>query len=249
MFSDLKNKIALITGSSRGIGFATAKTLQEFGVIVILNSNSSEEELKKASAEMNNAEYYRCDITKDEKVKEMVSEVIKKHGHIDLLVNNAGGGGWASVMDPDEEWQKSFDLDLMGTVHISRYVIPHMKTGAIVNISSMWGINGTAKPSITSYCTMKAAMVKLTECLAREYAPNIRVNSVAPGWTETKMLEDNMDEKGMEFMKRNILLGRTAKPEEIAKAVVFLLSEEASYITGQTLPVDGGYILNREHIA
>jgi NAD(P)-dependent dehydrogenase (short-subunit alcohol dehydrogenase family) len=216
-----------------------------------LNSAGNEEELKQASVDLNNSDYYLCDITKDSEVKDMINNFLSKHGHIDGLVNNAGGGGWASIADPDSEWQKSFDLDILGAVHLCRYVLPHMKeqkTGSVVNICSLWGVPGTAKASIASYSVSKAAIHKLTENLASEFAPEIRVNGVAPGWTKTKMILDDFDEDGIKFMESNVLLKRLAEPEEIGSVVTFLLSEASSYITGQTISADGGYLLNRQNI-
>jgi NAD(P)-dependent dehydrogenase (short-subunit alcohol dehydrogenase family) len=246
---NFSGKVILISGSSRGIGFATAKIVQELGATVILNSSRSTEELQSASATLHNSDYYVCDITKDREVKTMVDSILEKYGRIDGLVNNAGGGGWASLLTPDDEWQRTFDLDIMGAVHMCRYVLPHMQKvgGSVVNISSLWGIAHSAKPIIASYSVMKAGLSKLTENLAQEYAPSIRVNAVAPGWTKTKMIEDDYNEKGIAFMERNVLLRRLAEPGEIGNVIAFLLSDAASYITGQILSADGGYLLNREH--
>lgn len=251
MFENLKNKVILVTGSSRGIGFATAQILSSLGSTVILNSAKSEEELKTASQSIPNSDYYLCDITQDDKVKLMIESIIKKYGHIDGLVNNAGGGGWASITDPDSEWQKSFDLDIMGAVHLCRYILPQMqkqKSGSVVNITSLWGVPGQAKPSVASYSVSKSALAKLTENLAVQFAPDIRVNGVAPGWTKTKMVMDDYSETGIKFMENNVLLKRLAEPSEIANTIVFLLSDAASYITGQIISVDGGYLLNRDNI-
>ncbi|MFA6518793.1 MAG: SDR family oxidoreductase [Candidatus Shapirobacteria bacterium] len=251
MLEDLKDKVILVTGSSRGIGLATAKTLSSLGAKVILSSAKSEEELKSASAGVPNSDFQLADVTKDGEVKIMVDLIVKKYGRIDGLVNNAGGGGWATITDPDSEWQKSFDLDIMGAVHLCRYVMPLMekqKSGVVVNVVSLWGVPGTAKPSISSYGVAKAGLAKLTENLAVQYAPNIRVNGVAPGWTKTKMLLDDFDKAGIKFMENNVLLKRLAEPEDIAKVIVFLLSNASAYITGQIISADGGYLLKRENI-
>lgn len=246
---DFNNKTVLITGSSKGIGFSTAEYLKGLGATVILNSRSAED-LKLASEKLGNAAFFECDITDDKKTQEMINSVYQQFGKLDCLVNNAGGGGWASILDGDDEWQKSINLDLMGAVLVSRYVLPRMKEanyGSVVNISSLWGVHGTAKPEIASYCVSKAAIIKLTECLAQEWAPAIRVNSVAPGWTKTQMIMDDFNEEGIQFMQKNVLLNRLAEPIEIAKVIGFLLSDDASYITGQTISADGGYLLTRSH--
>lgn len=249
-FSDLKDKVILITGSSRGIGFATAEILHRLGAKVILNSGKSESELIEASRKLGGSPYYLVDVSNDEEVKKMVADIIENHGKIDGLANNAGGGGWAGITDPDSEWQKSFDLDIMAAVHTCRYVLPHMeknKSGTVVNVSSMWGIANTAKPEIASYCVSKAGLAQLTQNIAQQYAPYIRANAVAPGWTKTKMIEDDFNEEGIKFMEKNVLLKRLAEPSEIANVIVFLLSDDSSYITGQIISADGGYLLNREH--
>lgn len=250
MLEDLKDKVILVTGSSQGIGFATAKLLHSLGATVILNSRS-EADLKAASEKLAKSPFYVCDLTNESDVKAMIGSIITDHGRIDGLVNNAGGGGWASITDPDDEWQKSFNLDLMAAVHTCRYALPHMKLrngGVVVNVSSLWGISHTAKPSIASYCCAKAALSKLTEVLAQEYAPTVRVNAVAPGWTKTRMILDDFDENGISFMENNVLLKRLAEPDEIAQAIIFLLSNMSSYLTGQVISADGGYVLNRDNI-
>lgn len=251
MFEDLKDKVILITGSSRGIGFETAKILHSLGAKLILNSNKYLEDLKSASHQLNDAHYEVCDVTKDEKVKEMIHSIKNKFGRIDGLVNNAGGGGWASIMGSNKEWKDSLDLDLMASVYTCRYVIPIMqkqKKGSIVNISSIWGLPDTAKPSIASYCCAKAALIKLTQCLADEYAPDIRVNCVAPGWTRTKMTEDDWNDGGIKFMQKNTLIERIAEPVEMAQIIAFMLSESSSCLTGITIDATGGYKLAREHL-
>ncbi len=250
MFNDLKDKVILITGSSQGIGFAAAKLLKSLGAKVILNGRSKET-LESSAKEIKADDFYTCDVSKDSEVKRMIEAIIAKHGRIDGLVNNAGGGGWASIYDADFEWQKSFDLDIMGAVHTCRYVVSQMElqgSGLIVNTCSMWGEAKMAKPTIASYSVSKAALSKLTENLAQQYAPKIRVNGVAPGWTKTKMLLDDFDADGIRFMENNLLLGRLAEPEEIAKVIIFLLSDASSYIVGQIITADGGYLLKRENI-
>lgn len=252
MFEELRDKVILITGSSRGIGFATAKLLHSLGVKVILNSAINISELKASASSLEGSHFELCDITDNIAVKNMIDNIISKYGKIDGLVNNAGGGGWGMLTDTDDtEWDKSYKLDIMGAVHTSRYIAPLMKkqkSGSIVNVASMWGLEAATKPAISSYCVAKAAIIKLTECLANEFAPEVRVNAVSPGWTHTPMLEPLMTEEGKDFMFKNTLLNRIAEPEEIASVIAFLLSNMASFITAENIVADGGYRLAREHI-
>lgn len=249
MFNDIKGKLFLITGSSQGIGYATAELLIQQGAKVILNSAHSQDELVAAGEKLG-ADTFLCDVTKDEEVKAMVESITEQHGQIYGLVNNAGGGGWGSIQDSDAEWYRTFDLDIMGAVHTCRYILPQMQaagTGVVVNVTSLWGIADTAKPEIASYAVAKAGLTKLTELLAQEYAPTIRVNAVAPGWTKTRMIEDDFNPEGIKFMEDNVLLGRLAEPEDIASTILFLLSDMSRNITGEVISADGGYLLKREH--
>lgn len=241
----LKNKIALITGSSRGIGKATALLFAREGAKIVVNYVKSEtkanavvDEIKKLGSD---ALCIKCDVSDEKEVKQMVAQAIKKFGKIDILVNNSG-----IVFDVPfkertaEQWKRTLDVNLLGVFLCSKYIAPHMpKGGRIINVSSTNGIN-SFNPDSMDYDASKAGIIILTRDLAKELAPNILVNSVAPGWVETDINKD-LPEDFVKEETQKIYLKRFAKPEEIAKTILFLASEDANYITGITLIVDGGY--------
>ena len=247
----LKDKIVLVTGSSRGIGKATALLFAKEGASIVLNYHISEIEpdaLDNIKSVMNDTEksgaktiIIEADVSNEDQVKKMIDETISKFGRIDILVNNAG-----VVFDVPfrertvEQWKRTLDTNLMGTFLCSKYASLHMpKGGRIVNISSTNGIDSFSTESI-DYDASKAGVIILTRNLAKELAPNILVNSVAPGWVNTSMNE-NLPKDFVEEEIAKIYLKRFAEPEEIAKVVLFFASEDAGYITGSTLKVDGGH--------
>lgn len=241
-------KVALVTGSSRGIGAATIIEFAKKGYSVVINYVNSEEEamaLKKQVEE----EYHvaslaiKADVSREEEVSNMIEEVIHTFGHIDCLVNNAGIAIDTLFEDKTvENFRKTLDVNLIGTFLVSKYVGKYMlkeKKGSIINISSTNGID-TVYPMSLDYDASKAGVISLTRNLAIQYAPYIRVNSVAPGW----VLTDMNQELDSEFIKEeceSILENRFADPSEIAKVVVFLASDDASYINNEVIRVDGGW--------
>ena len=241
----LKDKVALITGSSRGIGKATALLFAKEGAKIVVNYSKSEKEANEVVDEIkrlgSDAISIKCDVSDETQVKKMVGQVVKRFGRIDILVNNAG-----LVFDVPfknrtvEQWKRTLGVDLIGVFICSKHVVPHMPNGGrIVNLSSTNGINNFT-PEAMDYDAAKAGVIVLTKDLAKELAPNIIVNAVAPGWVDTAMNKS----LPKEFIKKEteqIYLKRFAKPEEIAKAILFLASDDASYITGITLIVDGGH--------
>ncbi|MDD5162633.1 MAG: SDR family NAD(P)-dependent oxidoreductase [Candidatus ainarchaeum sp.] len=239
-----KDKTVLITGASRGIGKACAVLFAKEGAKIAINCDNSELEAKKVLEELkalgSDAIFVKADISNESDVKRMASEVGKKFGKIDILVNNAG-----IVFDIPfkektiEQWQKTLAVNLIGPFLVAKAVLPFMKKGKIVNISSTSGIN-SQNPDSMDYAAAKAGVISLTKTLAEALAPNILVNSVAPGWIDTAM-NKNLPKKYIEKETEKIWLKRWAKPEEVARAVLFLASDDASYITGTTLIVDGGY--------
>lgn len=241
----LKDRVAVITGASRGIGRATALLFAEEGAKVVVNYNKSKEEAEKVLSEIKKTSdgiLVKCDVSKEEEVKKMFAETIKKLGKIDILVNNAG-----IVFDVPfaqrtvEHWKKTLDVDLIGVFLCSKYAAQNMKNGGkIVNISSTSGIN-TWGPDSMDYASAKAGVIMLTNTLAQELAPKkIYVNCIAPGWIDTEMNKD-LPKEYVEREKQKTFLKRFADPKEVANAVLFLVSDEASFITGSTLVVDGGY--------
>ena len=240
-------KVALVTGSSRGIGAATIIEFAKNGYSVVINYVNSEEEamtLKKQVEEDYHVKVLtiRADVSREEEVRSMVEEVIHTFGHIDCLVNNAGIAIDTLFEDKTvENFRKILDVNLIGTFLVSKYVGEYMlkdKKGSIINISSTNGID-TVYPMSLDYDASKAGVISLTHNLAIQYAPYIRVNSVAPGW----VLTDMNQELDSEFIKEecdSILQNRFADPSEIAKVIVFLASDDASYINNEVIRVDGG---------
>lgn len=241
----LKNKVALITGSSRGIGKATAILFAKEGAKVVVNYSKSEKEANEVVGEIkkigSDAIAIKCDVSNEQQVKKMVEKTIKTYGKIDILVNNAG-----IVYDTPffkktvEQWKETLDVNLIGIFLCSRCAAPHMPDGGrIINVSSTNGINSFS-PNTMDYDASKAGVIILTRDLAKELAPKILVNSVAPGWVDTEINKD-LPKDFVEEETEKIYLKRFAQPEEIAKAILFLASDDASYITGTTLMIDGGY--------
>ena len=239
--------VALVTGSSRGIGKATIIEFAKKGYDVVINYLSSEEEalkLKKMIEETYQVQVLaiQADVSKEEEVKNMVEEVIHTFGHIDCLVNNAGIAIDTTFEDKTvENFRRTLDVNLIGTFLVSKYVGKYMlekKEGTIINISSTNGID-TYYPYSLDYDASKAGIISLTKNLALQYAPYIRVNSIAPGWVLTEMNQE-LDPEFVESEQQKCLLKRFAEPEEIAQVAVFLASRDASYINGEVIRVDGG---------
>ena len=242
----MEEKIALVTGASRGIGSQIAKTLAKKNIFVVVNYSGSKEKAEQTAEEIINAGgkavVYGCDISDFYATEDMVKEIVKQYGRLDILINNAGITKDNLLMKmKEEEFDAVIDTNLKGSFntmrHIARYMLKQ-KSGSIVNISSVSGILGN--PGQMNYCASKAGVIGMTKSMARELASRgIRVNAVAPGFIETEML-DQMTDAAKEAGKAQIPFGRYGKTEEIANTVAFLASEKASYITGQVICVDGG---------
>lgn len=242
----LENKVALVTGAGRGIGRAIALKLAAEKAAVIVNYNGSraaaEEVVCLIEANGGTAESYQCNIADDAQCQEMITDVVKRYGHLDILVNNAGITRDNLVMKmSDEEFDAVYETNLKGvfhTIHHASRFFLKQRSGRIINISSVSGIMGNAGQA--NYSAAKAGVIGLTKSVARELASRgITVNAVAPGMIATDMTEV-LPDSVKEAMIEQIPLGRIGKAEEIAAAVAYLASDEASYITGQVLAVDGG---------
>lgn len=239
-------KTVLITGASKGLGASIAKIFAQNNHNIILNYNNSEEEALKLTEELKqyNVEILpvKADITKEEDIKNMVDVSINKFKKIDILINNAGIAIDTIVEDKTKEnFIKTLDTNLIGPFLLSKYVGKHMlkeKQGNIINISSTNGIDTYYEYSL-DYDASKSGLISLTHNLANHYAPYIRVNCIAPGWINTEM-NKNLDEEYKKEEENKILLNRFANPEEIAKVVYFLSTEDASYINNEIIRVDGG---------
>ena len=241
------NKTVLITGASRGIGRATAIEFAKKGYNVVINyvsDDSAAQNLKSLLTKNYNVNVMicKCDVSKEDKVKEMVKNIIDYFGKIDVLVNNAGIAIDTMFEDKNvENFRKILDVNLIGSFIVSKEVgkyIKKKKSGSIVNVSSTNGIDTYYEYSL-DYDASKAALISLTHNLSEYYSPYVRVNAVAPGWVNTEMNKE-LDEDYIAKECDNIYLKRFAEPEEIAKAIYFLASDDASYINNEVLRVDGG---------
>ena len=239
------NKTILITGASLGIGAACAKRFAKEGYNVVVNYNSSENEAKALEKEYTNVVALKADVAKEEEAKALVEEAVKRFNKIDVLVNNAGVALESKLFTDTsrDDWNKIFNINVFGMFNVTKAAVPHMvheKSGAIINISSIWGVTGASCEVV--YSASKGAVNSFTKALSKELAPsNIRVNAIAPGVIDTKMnaFLSNDEKKALE---EEIPLGRFGNPSEIASAVYFLASEDSSYITGQIITADGGFI-------
>ncbi len=245
----LTGKTAIVTGGSRGIGRAAALTLAEAGadvaVIYAGNTAAAEETVRLIEEKGRKGLAIQCDVADEAAVTAMVKDVKKELGRIDILVNNAGitRDGLLMIMK-EADWQAVLDTNLTGAFHCTKAVTRLMmkqRSGSIINITSVVGETGNAGQS--NYAAAKAGLIGFTKSVAKELASrNIRCNAIAPGCIETDMTAV-LGEDTVDAMIKTIPMGRVAQPEEVAKAVLFLASDDASYITGQTLNVDGGMVM------
>ncbi|MEO0247045.1 MAG: 3-oxoacyl-[acyl-carrier-protein] reductase [candidate division WOR-3 bacterium] len=240
-------RVAIITGGSRGIGFAIARELGNHGYLPVITARKLDE-LEKAKESLRengiDAEILVLDVSDYDACKKAVDEVLKKFGKVDALINNAGitRDKLFVRMNP-QDWEEVIKINLFGTINMSHAVLKSMvsaKGGVIINISSVVGITGNAGQ--TNYAASKAGVIAFTKSLAKEVGGwGIRVLALAPGFIDTSMTDALPEQIKNEYLKE-ISLKRFGKPEDIAKFVAFLVSEEASFITGQVYIIDGGMI-------
>jgi len=234
----LEGKVAVITGGARGLGQAMAELFAHEGAKVIAADMGD----MAYSAE--NVEGYTLNVTDTVGCKKFFDEIVEKYGRIDILVNNAGITRDSMTRKmTDEQWDLVIDVNLKGVFNLTRYVGPHMQAnggGSIINISSVVGVFGNIGQA--NYAATKSGLIGLTKTWAKEFAlkgGNVRVNAVAPGYTMTDILK-TVPQDLLDAFAKQTMLGRLGQPDEIAKATLFLASEDASYITGQVISVDGG---------
>jgi 3-oxoacyl-[acyl-carrier protein] reductase len=244
-----KDKAALITGGGRGIGAMTALMMLAEGAkvgIVDINEGYMKKTLETAQSKGYDLRTFAGDITDKEQVERFIGDFVKAFSKIDILVNNAGIAISRPFFEKTvDDWIKTLKVNLIGLFLCSQVAAKYMvaqKSGKIVNISSIRGIDHCGREGIMDYSASKAGVINLTKTMAKELAPYINVNTVAPGHTLTEMTQPLPEE-----VKRNMIEGsylkRMAQPEDIAKAILFLASEDANFITGQLLLVDGGFSL------
>ncbi len=243
MFCDLKNKVAIVTGSGQGIGEGIVRKLFSLGAKVVVADMNLENCEKICKSLGKDCLAIKCDISNSEDVKKMISETIKKFGKLDILVNNAGIYPFLAFEQMTEkDWNKIMDINLKGTFLCCSEAVKKMKKGKIINISSIASFVGF--PALTHYCATKGGINSFTRALALELASKkINVNAIAPGAIETPGATKGQSKEQKQQTIGIIPLKRYGKPEDIANAVAFLASDEADYITGQVLTVDGGWII------
>jgi len=248
--SSLENRVAVVTGASRGIGRAIALELARRGAAVVVNylrsPEAGEEVVGAVQAHGGRAAAFQADVSNFQQAQGLIKFAIDTFGNLDILVNNAGiTRDMVIMMMPEEDWDAVIQTNLKSTFNCSKAAVKHMmrkRYGRVINIASVAGVLGN--PGQTNYSASKAGQIGFTKALAREVASrNITVNAVAPGFVDTEILA-SMKPEALEAALKMAPLARLAKPEEVAYAVAFLASEEAAMITGQTISVDGGMAMS-----
>jgi 3-oxoacyl-[acyl-carrier protein] reductase len=245
---NLKEKVAIVTGSSRGIGKAIAFELVQSGAKVVISGRNRERielVLKQIGGMGGEAISVSADVSKMDEASNLINKTLEKWERVDILVNNAGITRDSLIVRmTNEDWQEVLDTNLTGTFNCIKSVTRQMmkqRSGSIINITSVVGIMGNAGQA--NYAASKAGIIGLTKAVARELASrNITCNAVAPGYIETELTEE-LDEKIKENLRQQIPLERIGTIEDVAKVVTFLASDNASYITGQVINVDGGLLI------
>jgi 3-oxoacyl-[acyl-carrier protein] reductase len=244
----LNGKVALVTGASTGIGRAIALALADEGADVAVNYRHDEHGANETAAAIEakgrRAMVVKADVTHAGEVEGMIELITGAWQGLDILVNNAGVVNRGGLLDlSEDQWDEVVDVNLKGvflcTQSAVRWMCPR-KTGAIINIASMRGVEGGS--SSPHYAAAKAGVIAFTKTVAREFAPDIRCNAVAPGYVETR-IQSKLTDAQRDAINAGTPLGRFGQPEDIARVVTFLASDDAAYMTGQTLVVDGGRVM------
>lgn len=247
--TQLKDKVAIVTGGSSGIGRAIALQYASEGAKVVvadMDSEEGENTVKKIRDQKGEASFFQVDVSKPEENQKLVEDTVKQYGGLHLACNNAGIGGSSAPTGeyPVDSWDKVIGINLSGVFYGMRYQIPEMLKaggGTIINMASILGQVGFMQAP--AYVAAKHGLVGLTKASALEYAQqNIRVNAVGPAFINTPLLSKNLDQETMDSLKGLHPLGRLGTSEEVAELVVWLSSDKASFVTGSYYPVDGGYL-------
>jgi meso-butanediol dehydrogenase/(S,S)-butanediol dehydrogenase/diacetyl reductase len=237
---DLEGKVAIVTGGSSGIGKAIVERYAWEGAEVVVAD--VDEEKGREVAEETGSNFIQCDVSEWEEVENLVEETVERHGKLDVMVNNAGIGAVEGIEDMDvEDYKQIRSINLDGVTYGCKAAAPHLKEteGAIINMASIYGLVGDK--GSTAYNIAKGGVVNMTRSVANDLAEhNVRVNSICPGFVETPMTE-GLGEEFEAHIENMTPLERMAEPEEISSVAAFLASDEASYITGANIPVDGGW--------
>jgi len=239
----MDQKTVVITGASRGIGYAAAELFAKAGFQVVANYNRSEASVRKLEAQYPNVVAVRADVSKKEEAEHLISQAICRFGQVDVLINNAGIAQQKLFTDVSEsEWDQVFDVNVKGTVFCSQAALRDMirrKDGKIINLSSVWGQKGASCE--VCYSASKAAIIGLTKALAKEVGlSGVTVNCVAPGVIDTEM-NGHLDEETMSALKEETPLARIGTVEEVAQLLYFLASDQSNFITGQVVGINGGF--------
>lgn len=243
----LKDRVAIVTGSTRGMGRAIAEEFARNGAKVIINYVNSDDIATNIVSELTNegleVDKFKADVSKEEDIKALIDFTLKRFGGIDIVVNNAG-----IVSDKEwnektaDDWNRLLNTNLIGSFLLSRYAAEYLKkskSGRVINITST-NANNTYSPYSMDYDATKAGLITLTKNLAVALAPNVLVNAISPGWIDTDMNKE-LPEEYIEAEKQKIFVKRLGQPEEIAKVALFLASDDASFVNGSIIDVDGGY--------